>query len=180
MMINQMEQDISTSLIYNLPITAKQPFARFRDILKYIRLSGYRYWWIEQNGDQPSAWFYFYSNVRLLWASRRIRKIEACACAGDAGNVFHVTHVPWCMSGSLTSGFLWSRWRGERSRHSQHMRNPQFNVSRKRPMKCTKAVIDCRDDRCICAMQQWCIPVCFACLVLLWWVKCIMVHLASG
>ena len=24
-----------------------------------------------------------------------------------------VTHVPWCMSGSLTSGFLWSRWRGK-------------------------------------------------------------------
>ena len=23
-----------------------------------------------------------------------------------------VTHVPWCMLGSLTSGFLWSRWRG--------------------------------------------------------------------
>ena len=23
-----------------------------------------------------------------------------------------VTHVPWCMSGSLTSGFLWSQWRG--------------------------------------------------------------------
>ena len=22
-----------------------------------------------------------------------------------------VTHVPWCMLGSLTSGFLWSRWR---------------------------------------------------------------------
>ena len=22
------------------------------------------------------------------------------------------THVPWCMPGSLTSGFLWSRWRG--------------------------------------------------------------------
>ena len=28
-----------------------------------------------------------------------------------------VTHVPWCMSGSLTSGFLWSRWRGKRSRY---------------------------------------------------------------
>ena len=27
-----------------------------------------------------------------------------------------VTHVPWCMPGSLTSGFLWSRWRGIRSR----------------------------------------------------------------
>ena len=23
-----------------------------------------------------------------------------------------VTHVQWCMQGSLTSGFLWSRWRG--------------------------------------------------------------------
>ena len=24
-----------------------------------------------------------------------------------------VTHVPWCMPGSLTSSFLWSRWRGK-------------------------------------------------------------------
>ena len=45
-----------------------------------------------------------------------------------------VTHVPWCMPGSLTSGFIWSRWRGKRSRHSRHMRNPQFYVSGKRPM----------------------------------------------
>ena len=45
-----------------------------------------------------------------------------------------VAHVPWCMPGSLTSGFLWSRWRGKRSRHSRHMRNPQFHVSGKRPM----------------------------------------------
>ena len=37
-----------------------------------------------------------------------------------------VTHVPWCMPGSLTSGFLWSRWRGKRSRHSRRMRDPQF------------------------------------------------------
>ena len=29
-----------------------------------------------------------------------------------------LTHVPWCMPGSLTSGFLCSRWRGKRSRHS--------------------------------------------------------------
>ena len=59
-----------------------------------------------------------------LWASYQIRKIPGCACAGNAGNVFlrhrhqrkplvsdpdmhHgtcVTHVPWCMSGSLTRG----------------------------------------------------------------------------
>ena len=37
-----------------------------------------------------------------------------------------VTHVPWCMPGSLTRGFLWNRWRGKRSRHSRRMRNPQF------------------------------------------------------
>ena len=34
----------------------------------------------------------------------------------------------------LTSGFLWSRWRDKRSRHSRRMRNPQFYVSGKRPM----------------------------------------------
>ena len=44
------------------------------------------------------------------------------------------THVLWCMPGSLTSGFLWSRWQGKRSRHSRRMRNPQFYVSGKRPM----------------------------------------------
>ena len=45
-----------------------------------------------------------------------------------------VTHVPWCMPGSLTSGFLWSWWRGKYSRHSRRMHNPQFYVSGKRPM----------------------------------------------
>ena len=45
-----------------------------------------------------------------------------------------VTQGPWCMPGLLTSGFLWSRWRGKRSRHSQRMCNPQFYVSGKRPM----------------------------------------------
>ena len=60
----------------------------------------------------------------LVWASCQIRKNTGCACAGNAGNVFPrrqfqrkllysdpgmhhgtcVTHVPWCMSGSLTCG----------------------------------------------------------------------------
>ena len=40
-----------------------------------------------------------------------------------------VTHVTLCMSGSL-----FGRWRGKRSRHSRRMRNPQFNVSGKKPM----------------------------------------------
>ena len=43
-----------------------------------------------------------------------------------------MTHVPWCMPESLTSGFLLSRCRGKRSRHSRRMRNPQFCVSGKR------------------------------------------------
>ena len=62
---------------------------------------------------------YFLTN--LPWASYQIRKIAGCACAGNAGNIFPrrrfqskslvsdpgmhhgtcVTHVPWCMSGSL-------------------------------------------------------------------------------
>ena len=41
-----------------------------------------------------------------------------------------ITHVLWCMSGSLTS-----RCRGKRSQHSWRMRNPQFYVSGKRPMQ---------------------------------------------
>ena len=60
----------------------------------------------------------------VIWASYQIHKIAGCACAGNAGNVFPrrrfkrkplvsdpgmhhgtcVTHVPWCMSGSLTCG----------------------------------------------------------------------------
>ena len=45
-----------------------------------------------------------------------------------------VTHVPWCMPGSLTSPFLWSWWRWKRSRHSQCMRNVEFFVSGKKPI----------------------------------------------
>ena len=65
-----------------------------------------------------------HSSKPFLWASYQIRKIAGCACAGNAGNVsprrrllrkplvsdpgMHhgtcFTHVPWCMSGSLTRG----------------------------------------------------------------------------
>ena len=39
-------------------------------------------------------------------------------------------HHGTCVTpGSLTSGFLWSRWRGKRSRHSRRMRNTQIWVS---------------------------------------------------
>ena len=91
--------------------------------------------------------FSFFS--RIPWASCQICKIAGCACVGYAGNVFlvaagkrsrhasgdarAVVHDGW-----QTDGFLWSRWRGKRSRHSRRMRNPQFYVSGKRPMDWTK------------------------------------------
>ena len=62
------------------------------------------------------------AQILYPWGSYQIRKIAGCVCAGNAGNVFPrrrfqkkplvsdsgmhhgtcVTHVPWCMSGSLT------------------------------------------------------------------------------
>ena len=75
-------------------------------------------WPLDHTQDGSVMWKEF------PWASYQIRKIAGCACAGNAGNVsprrrfqrkplvsdpgMHhgtcVTHVPWCMSGSLTCG----------------------------------------------------------------------------
>ena len=91
---------------------------------------------------------YDYTQGLGAWASYQIRKFTAFGCAGNAGDVSppprvsdpdmhhgtcHVTHVPWCMMGSLINGFLWGPWRGKRSRHSRRMRNTLFYVSGKRP-----------------------------------------------
>ena len=43
-------------------------------------------------------------------------------------------HGTWFMPVSLTSGFLWSWWRGKRSWQSRRMCNPQFWLSGKRPI----------------------------------------------
>ena len=68
--------------------------------------------------------FQLVAQMVWTWASHQILKIARCACAGNAKNVFPhgplqrkplvsdpgmhhgtcVTHVPWCMSGSLTHG----------------------------------------------------------------------------
>ena len=82
-------------------------------------------------------------------ATCQIRKIAGFGCAGMPGtfspppqvsdpDINHgtcVTHVPWCMPGSLTSVFFWSRWRGKRFRHSRRMHNTKFCVSGKRPIE---------------------------------------------
>ena len=76
-----------------------------------VQMTTSQHWFKQWTGDKP-------------WASYQIRKIAGCACAENAGNVFPrrrihrkplvsdpgmhhgtcVTHVPWCMSGSLTCG----------------------------------------------------------------------------
>ena len=45
-----------------------------------------------------------------------------------------VTHVPWCMPGSLSNVFLWSPWRGKCFRYYRRIRNPQLYVFDKRPI----------------------------------------------
>ena len=63
----------------------------------------------------------------VSWASCQIRKIAGAHAPGMPGtfspsprvsdpDMHHgtcVTHVPWCMSESLTNGFLWNRRRGK-------------------------------------------------------------------
>ena len=80
--------------------------------------------------------------VDLYWSLARYVKLRVTHAPGMPGtfsppsrisdpDTHHgtcVTHAPWFMSGSLTSGFLWSQWRGKRSQHSWHMRNLQFYV----------------------------------------------------
>ena len=68
-----------------------------------------------------------YDVVTYAWASCQIRKIAGAHAPGMPGtfspspqvsdpDMHHgtcVTHVPWCMPGSLTSCFLWNRRRGK-------------------------------------------------------------------
>ena len=82
----------------------------------------------------------------LQWASCQIRKIADAHAPRILGTFSPaprvsdpdmqygtcVTHVPWCMPVSLTSGLLWIWPRGKLSRHSRCMRNLQFYVSGKR------------------------------------------------
>ena len=97
------------------------------------------------NKRQAVSWLDCYYNVP--WTLARYVKLRVAHAPVMPGtfpppprvsnpNMHHgtcVTYVPWCMPGSLTSGFNWSRWRGKHSRHSRRMRNPQFYVSDKRP-----------------------------------------------
>ena len=79
----------------------------------------------------------------------------------------YVTHEPWCMLVSLTSGFLWSWWRG---RHSCRMRIPQSYASGKGPMEFS--LIYQGDFWCI---SLWFIKRSSQCNLkrYLWWLFCV-------
>ena len=90
---------------------------------KCLRFHSYNYRECDIYSLTHFLWGMFYM-YQCPWTSYQIRKITGCACAGNAGNVFPrrwfqrkplvsdhgmhhgtcVTHVPWCMSGSLTCG----------------------------------------------------------------------------
>ena len=104
--------------------------------------------WEHFSGWALVAWGY------MAWASCQIRNIAVAHAPGmpatfsppprvkdhDMHHGTCVTHVPWCMPGSLTIGFLWSQWRRKRSQLFRRMRNSPFYVSGKRPMDMPVAI----------------------------------------
>ena len=64
----------------------------------------------------------------------KLRVTHAPGMPGTFSPVTAVRHACVVMhAGIANNGFLPSRWRRKRSRHSRRMRNPQFHVSGKRP-----------------------------------------------
>ena len=74
-----------------------------------------------------------YVKLRLAHAPRMPRTLSPPPRLSDP-DMHHCTcvmYVLWCIPGSLTSGFLWSRWL---TWYSRQMCNPQCYVSGKRPI----------------------------------------------
>ena len=96
------------------------------------------------------------------------------------------THVPWCLPGSLTGGFLWNRRRGKGSRLSRRKRSPQFYVSGKMPIKGFKLYLAASRETLRVHMFPNFIPWVFVVLIRHWWywiamyciclVTCHMIH----
>ena len=104
--------------------------SEMRNALKVEGTKAYTSWYIE------------------LWASCQISKIAGAHAPGMPGtfspplrvsgsDMHHstcVTHVPWCMPGSLTRGFLWIRRRGKTFPAFPAHAQAAIYVSGKRPI----------------------------------------------
>ena len=131
--------------------TASRVNVNYERIAVYV---GSRFWahdlWISETPLSAHSGGQRTNHLTMApWASCHIRKFAGAHVPGMPGtfspapqvsdlDMHHgtcVTHVPWCMPGSLTSGFLWNRRREKRSRHSRRMRNLQSYVSGKRPIR---------------------------------------------
>ena len=96
-------------------------FSYYRQILCLPRV------WISTNAAVITCTSNDMIAFKGQWASCQIRKIAGAHAPGMPGtfspspqvsdpDMHHgtcVTHVPWCMPGSLTSSFLWNRRRGK-------------------------------------------------------------------
>ena len=103
------------------------------------RFSREKYKYVSIMSDLISCWEWASWNIRKLrvaHAPRMLGTFSPPLRASEPG--IHddtcMTHVPWCMPESLTSGFLWRCWRGNHYRQSRPMHNQQFYVSGKRPI----------------------------------------------
>ena len=91
-----------------------------------------------------------------------------------------VTHVPWCLPGSLTSGFRWNRCWRKRPRHSRwRMRNAHFYVSGKRSMVKTTRI--CKISSVTCQSVYLCkhastIHVYSRYASITWTLPCVLLH----
>ena len=77
--------------------------------------------------DTPNYWLRMRGECRERFPRHQLQRKWLVSDPGMHHGTC-VTHVPWCMSGSLTRGG------GKRYRHSRCMRNLQFCVSGKRPI----------------------------------------------
>ena len=130
---------------------------------------------MKNNPYDTHVWLQIASILPVPWASCRVCKIVGHICDAPGmswtfspprrvfGPDMHygtcVTHVSWCMPGSITSGFLWSRWRGKRSQHSMRMRNLQFRYLVRGPLMIILELVDwiiIISSRVSRGIKQWC------------------------
>ena len=135
---------------------------RFRMIcrIEWLRLVNLSCSWLA-----PVVWLHYLTHGPLaryaqLWVAHAPGTFSPSPRVGEP-DMHHgtcVTHVPWCMPGSLTSRFLLNQWRGKRSQHSRRMRNPQFYVSGNGPLQTKGHRITVADPQSLSTLSVACWP----------------------